>query len=115
MSGRNNFKKLVAKMTPSQRRRMNKKLETMREEMRLQELRLARHLTQSALAETLGVGQAAVAKLEKRTDMYVSNLGHFVEALGGKLRIVASFPDGDVTITNFSGVGAHEPVRPPRH
>ena len=34
--------------------------------------------------------------------MYVSNLRAYIEAMGGKLNIVAEFPQGAVTITNFS-------------
>ena len=43
----------------------------------------------------------AVAKLERRTDMYVSNLRSYVEALGWKLSIVAEFPQGKVAITKL--------------
>jgi hypothetical protein len=44
---------------------------------------------------------AAVAKLERRTDMYVSALQDFVKAMGGELRITARFPEGTVEITQF--------------
>ena len=47
------------------------------------------------------VGQPAVAKLERRTDMYVSNLRRYIEALGGSLEMTAQFPEGTVNITNF--------------
>ncbi len=70
-------------------------------EMDLAEMRRALKLSQEELAETLGVGQAAVAKLEKRADMYVSTLRRFIEAMGGELEIVARFPDRNVTIKNF--------------
>lgn len=53
-------------------------------------------------ARTLKVGQPAVAKFEKRADMYVSNLRRYIEALGGSLEITARFPEGTVSITNFS-------------
>jgi hypothetical protein len=52
------------------------------------------------LAGRLAVGQPAVAKLERRADMYVSNLRRYVEALGGTLEIIAHFPDGAVTIAD---------------
>jgi len=78
----------------------------LRGQMSLAELREARKLTQDALGQTLQVGQPAIAKLEKRTDMYVGNLRRFVEAMGGELEIVAHFPDGDVTINNFSELAA---------
>ena len=37
--------------------------------------------------------------------MYVSSLRAYIEAVGGKLKIVAEFPEGEVAITNFSEVG----------
>jgi hypothetical protein len=64
------------------------------------------------------VKQPAVAKLEKRADMYVSNLRPSIEAMGGALEITAKFPGATVTITGFSGIGdggqPPEP-RPPRY
>ena len=61
-------------------------------------------MTQKALGESLGVNQPAIAKMERRTDMYVSNLRACIEAMGGRLTIVAEFQEGDVVITNFSDV-----------
>jgi len=51
------------------------------------------------------VNPPAVCKLEERADVYVSSLRSYFEAVGGKLKIVAAFPEGDVAITNFSDVG----------
>jgi predicted transcriptional regulator len=77
-----------------------------RQELALHELRQARQRSQQELARVLKVQQPAIAKLEHRADMYVSNLRRYVEALGGTLEITARFPDGEVTITNFRDVGA---------
>ena len=74
-------------------------------EMPLHELRRARALTQKDLAETLHVTQPAISKLEQRADVYVSSLRSYIEAVGGRLRIVAEFPEGEVAITNFAEVG----------
>ena len=62
--------------------------------MPLAELSQARELSQKELARELKVGQPAVGKLEKRADMYVSNLRRYVQALGGLLEINARFPEG---------------------
>ncbi len=70
-------------------------------EMPLHELRRARQLSQEQLAEELGATQPEISKIEHRTDMYVSTLRRFVEAMGGKLEIIAHFPDGTVRITQF--------------
>lgn len=63
------------------------------EEMTLRDLRKARELTQVRLAESLGIGQESVSRLEKRSDLLLSTLRSYVEAMGGHLRLVADFPD----------------------
>ena len=106
MTGRHAFDRLREGMTAKQRASAEAKAAALREEMTLAELRQARELTQESLGETLHVGQAAIAKMEKRADMYVSNLRRFIRAMGGELDIVARFPDGAVKISNFSEIGA---------
>jgi predicted transcriptional regulator len=69
--------------------------------MTLEELRKARSLSQEDMAATLAVNQPAVAKLEKRADMHVSNLRRYIEALGGTLEITAHFPEASVIISNI--------------
>ena len=54
------------------------------------------------LAQVLNVQQQSIAKLEKRADMYLSSLRTHIEAMGGELEIVACFPCGAVSISNFS-------------
>ncbi|MDL2286345.1 helix-turn-helix domain-containing protein [Desulfococcaceae bacterium OttesenSCG-928-F15] len=77
-------------------------VEALMAEMPLHELRRARGLSQKMLAETLRVQQPAIAKLEQRTDMYISTLRSHIEAMGGELEITARFPEGTVKISNFS-------------
>ena len=72
--------------------------------MPLDELRRARQMTQSKLAETLGVNQGEVSKIEHRTDLYLSTLSEYVAALGGTLEIRAVFPDNEVRITQFESL-----------
>lgn len=68
----------------------------------LGELRRARRLTQETLAETLGMSQSEVSKVERRTDLYVSTLRRYVEAMGGELQIFARFPNGEVEIIQLA-------------
>lgn len=68
------FSNLRKQMPVEARARSQAKAETMLEQMPLHELRRARGLSQSTLAEILHIQQPAVAKLEKRTDMYLSTL-----------------------------------------
>ena len=61
-------------------------------------------LYQKMLAEALRIQQPAIAKMERRTDMYISTLRSHIRAMGGALEIIARFPDGDVRISNFSQI-----------
>jgi DNA-binding XRE family transcriptional regulator len=67
-------------------------------EMPLEQLRAARQLTQTNLAQVLGVKQSAISKLEKRSGMYRSTLRSYIQAMGGQLEIQAIFPEGCVRI-----------------
>jgi len=67
--------------------------ELMAEELSLQDLRKAVGKTQTAIARRLKVGQDAISKLETRSDMYLSTLRGFVNAMGGELELVARFPN----------------------
>ena len=102
------FSELEAKMSPASRARANAKFPALLEEMPLHELRRARGLSQKALAEVLHVEQPAIAKLERRADMYISSLRAHIEAMGGELEIIARFPDGAVRIQNFTALASAE-------
>ena len=91
--------------------------ELIAEEKSLSELRRARALTQKTLARKLGIGQESVSKLESRSDLMLSTLRNYVEALGGRLDLVAKFPNSPpVSLSGFNvdaGVLAASP-KPPR-
>lgn len=93
-----NFKLLQAKMPPKARRRSEAKANRMIREMALDELRQARQMTQEQLAAQLKVRQPAIAKLERRADMYLSTLRSVIKAMGGELDVRAIFPDGSIRI-----------------
>ncbi len=95
------FRTLYASMPVARRARVEKRVAAAGKTMALQELRQARALTQEQLAKTLHLNQAAVSKVERQSDMYVSTLRRFLEAMGAELLIVAQFPDRDVVITQF--------------
>jgi transcriptional regulator with XRE-family HTH domain len=67
--------------------------ELIAEEMTLRDLRRALDRTQVRLARALGVKQETISRLEKRSDMLLSTLRGYVEAMGGELDLVAKFPD----------------------
>src|SRR6266481_6788850 len=99
-----NFNSLRAKMSPTAQERSRLLAAKYRSGMALDELRQAREMTQVHLAKILGVNQAAVSKLERRADMYVSTLQSFVKAMGGELKIMARFPERTVEINQFEDV-----------
>ncbi len=72
----------------------------------LKDLRLAAQQTQEQLAATLGVGQDTISRLEKRSDMLLSTLRHYVESMGGKLELVAQFPNRPPVVIEHLGVDA---------
>ncbi len=101
-----NFKelhdKLYAKMSPEERAESDARLKADIAEIRsMDELREARSLTQTQLAQVLKVSQGAVSKVERRADMYISTLRSYVRAMGGDMQIRAIFPDGEVIINQF--------------
>lgn len=98
------FAELRAKMAPEAQARVEVKAQELLAEMPLNELRRARGLSQKVLAEVLHVQQPSIAKMEKRTDMYISTLRSHIEAMGGQLDVIARFPDGSVKISNFSDI-----------
>ncbi len=59
----------------------------------LKDLRQAVELTQEELAASIGVGQDTISRLEKRSDMLISTLKRYVQAMGGQLDLVARFPN----------------------
>ena len=64
----------------------------------LAKLRQSRRITQVQLAETLGISQSNISRLEARSDVYLSTLRGYIEALGGHLEIAAVFDDDRVTV-----------------
>jgi DNA-binding XRE family transcriptional regulator len=64
------------------------------DDLHLSQLRKARGLTQETMADLLGVSQAEVSKMERRTELYVGTLRKFIEAMNGELVLAARFSDG---------------------
>lgn len=104
------FNELRKKMSPASQTRADALTKKMLAEMPLYELRQAMNLTQEKLASTLNVKQATVSKLERRTDMYISTLARFVEAMGGELEVRARFQNGDVKINSLEGLNSEVAV-----
>ena len=96
------FSELTRKMSAKDRAEIKARSAKLLAELPLERLRSARNLTQTSMAELLGVQQSAVSKIERRSDMYLSTLRSYVAAMGGNLEIQAVFPEGAVRIDVLS-------------
>ena len=85
---------MLNELPPERRKKIEERAEELiAEEMSLRDLRKARKQTQACIAEELGITQENVSRIEKRSDLLISTLSRHIEALGGKLSLVAKFPD----------------------
>ena len=76
----------------------------------LRDLRIAAQKTQGEMAQTLGVRQDTISRLEQRSDMLLSTMRRYVQAMGGQLDLVASFPNRpEVKIAAWADVA--QPLR----
>lgn len=69
-------------------------------------LKALRHLaeqSQEQIAQSLGIKQPSVAKIERQTDLYLSTLRRFVEAAGGTLELRVALPGKGVL--HLTGIG----------
>ena len=73
-------------------------------EQPIHELQQARYLSQEQLANVLFMEPDNLSQLERDTDIYISTLRSYIEAMGGKLDIIANFPDGEVRIKQFTEI-----------
>jgi DNA-binding XRE family transcriptional regulator len=100
-----NVNDIIKRLPASRRRKIDKRAAALiADEMTLQELRRARAMTQVRLAKSLGVAQKQVSEIEKRTDMHISTLRRSIEAMGGKLSLIAEFPDRKAVV--LSGIAS---------
>ena len=82
------------------------------QQLTLQALRKQLNLTQEALAALMQTNQANVSKVEKRSDMLISTLRGYIEAMGGSLELVARLPGREpVALDGFSDLNVDSPQR----
>lgn len=105
----------MAELAPDRRARIEAETDRLYEEhLTLQELRKAKALTQVQLAEILNIRQATVAQMEKRSDLMLSTLRSYVEAMGGRLNLVVEFPDREpVSLAGLGDLATAKPKAQP--
>lgn len=98
MSGHKPFSILRAEINrdPARRHRVDEMKRAMRDARALTQVRTERGFTQQDVADALNVSQPNISRIEHESDVYLSTLRDYVEALGGELELTARFPDGEV-------------------
>src|SRR5271165_6229364 len=103
-----NVNDIIERLSAAQRKKVEARAaQLIAEEMTLREIRKARKLTQQKIAKSLHIGQEGISKIEKRSDLLISTLRGYVEAMGGQLSLVAEFPDRVPVV--LSGIGEDAP------
>jgi transcriptional regulator with XRE-family HTH domain len=111
----NNLDRVRRQIGPARRKKIAARAGTLiAEEKSLQELRQAHKLTQKRMAQVLGIGQDSVSRLEQRSDLLISTLRGYVEAMGGRLSLVAKFPNQEpVILTGIAALESDQEIETP--
>jgi DNA-binding XRE family transcriptional regulator len=106
------LEQILNEMPEERRANILRRTQEIREELDLREVRKLRKLTQTRLSRKLKIGQEGVSRIEKRSDLYISTLRSYVEAVGGKLKLVVELPDrAPILLTGLGGDVAEKKAR----
>jgi len=109
---------LIAGLPKARRLKVEAKSQQLAREMidhadSLGEIRKALSKTQVEIARELGVGQVAVAQLERRSDLLLSTLRRYVRATGAELSLVVHTREGnDIVLQGLGDLSANEKIAP---
>jgi transcriptional regulator with XRE-family HTH domain len=108
---------VIAALPKARQRAIEKRgkelLERAARRMTLAEIRKKRRVSQAQIADVLGIGQMQISRLERRRDPRISTVQRTVEAMGGQLTLVATFP-GQKPVALVTGVATERPKSPGR-
>jgi DNA-binding XRE family transcriptional regulator len=98
------FDEVLSGFSRERRRKIEARAaELIEEELTLRELRRLLKKTQASMAESTGIRQESISRIESRADLKVSTLRMLIEALGGSLSLVANFPDlGSILLSGIA-------------
>jgi transcriptional regulator with XRE-family HTH domain len=99
------FDVLTKSTATKTRRKAARRTQELLYELLLSEIRTLTGKSQQQVADAIGIRQPSLSKLEKQSDMQISTLQRIVNALGGKLEVIARFPKGAVKIDQFNQTG----------
>jgi transcriptional regulator with XRE-family HTH domain len=99
-----NLDRIRKEMSPERRQKIETRAaQILAEEMTLRDLRAALAKTQTSIGNKLGIGQEGVSRIERRSDLLLSTLRDYVEAMGGNLSLIVEFADRQPVL--LSGIG----------
>ena len=100
------LKEVLDSLPAERRTEIDRRYEELLNEVEsLKELRRLSKRSQAKVAEVLKISQPAVSKIEKQTDMYLSTLRSYVEAVGGEMDIVIRLPNrGPVKVKSLEAM-----------
>jgi DNA-binding XRE family transcriptional regulator len=103
------LQEVIASMPPESQKRIAERTAELHAEIEgLKALRKLAERSQQQIAQSLGVKQPAIVKIEKQTDLYLSTLRRFVEAAGGTLELRVELPGkGVMHLTGIGELNAH--------
>ncbi len=96
------YSELRKQMTPERRAKNETRAKIMLLHLNLMELKQSLELTNDELKNDLSVFEPAMAELETQEDIQISTLSSYIKALGGRLKLVAEFPDQEIVLTQFN-------------
>ena len=104
-----NLDRIRNEMSPERRRRIEARAaQILAEEITLRDLRTALAKTQTDIGHKLGVGQEGISRIERRSDLLLSTLRGYVEAMGGSLSLVVEFAGREPVLLSGIGLSAEE-------
>ncbi len=84
---------VIAELPPERREQVEARYQELKQEVEgLRELREITGKAQLEIATVLNIKQPSVSKIEKQTNMYLSTLRNYIEAIGGELELVVRLP-----------------------
>ena len=113
-----NINQIIRDLPPGRRAKISSRAnELIGEEMALQHVRKALDLTQEQMAKLLGIGQDSVSKIESRSDMLISTLQSYIEAMGGSLKVITESQTGEchsLALERSEPDKVRKPAAPPK-
>jgi transcriptional regulator with XRE-family HTH domain len=103
---------IIAELPPERQQRIEERYQELKQEVEsLRELRKIAGKAQADIATALNIKQPSVSKIEKQTDMYLSTLRSYVEAVGGELELVVKLPQRPVLHLQQVGDALGQPLQ----